>query len=42
MLKCTNTLDNRAKWGYTCAIAKKQMCRTTKVLVQQGKEVLSE
>ena len=22
MLKCTNTLDNRAKWGYTCAIAK--------------------
>ena len=22
MPKCTNKLDNRAKWGYTCAIAK--------------------
>ncbi len=42
MLKCTNTLDNRAKWGYTMRHSKKQMCRTTKVLVQQGKEVLSE
>lgn len=42
MLKCTNTLDNRAKWGYTCAIAKNKCAALQKVLVQQGKEVLSE